>query len=166
MRLLESAEGCDFNVRKNWSEGNVPKYAILSHTWGLDEEEVTFDDLGHGTGVDKNGYRKLKLCADLARHDELTHFWVDTCCIDKRNSVELNTAITSMYRWYWQATKCYVYLSDVPREQSGVDHQDSEEQLVSDFSRCRWLTRGWTLQELLAPDVVEFYDKTGRKIGD
>jgi hypothetical protein len=70
------------------------------------------------------------------------------CCIDKRSSAELPEAINSMYKWYWDAAICYAYLSDVSAS-PGSEHK---------LKSSRWFTRGWTLQELLAPDVVEFYD--------
>ncbi|KAF2736003.1 hypothetical protein EJ04DRAFT_522458, partial [Polyplosphaeria fusca] len=93
----------------------APAYAILSHTWG--KEEVTFQDIeAHGgkcKSVTKAGWAKIQFCADQAAADGLQYFWVDTCCIDKRNAVELGAAINSMFRWYQNAARCYVYLSDV-----------------------------------------------------
>jgi hypothetical protein len=92
---------------------DIPEYAILSHTWGADTEEVTFGDLMDGTGKSKAGYEKIRFCGEQARRDGLQYFWVDTCCIDKSSSAELQEAINSMFRWYQNAAKCYVYLSDV-----------------------------------------------------
>ena len=167
MRLLEVTEGHRYKPSKDWEDEEIPEYAILSHTWGADEEEVTFKDLQEGVGKRKSGYLKLEFCAEQARNDRIRNFWVDTCCIDKTNNVELNTAITSMFRWYQKAKKCYVYLCDVPRQRlTRGDCPDNGDIWLSDFRECRWLTRGWTLQELLAPQVVEFYDKTGRRLGD
>ena len=77
---------------------NVPHYAILSHTWGADTEEVTFRDLTDGTGKDKTGYSKIRFCEEQASLDGLQYFWVDTCCIDQSNSTELVEAINSMFR--------------------------------------------------------------------
>jgi hypothetical protein len=165
MRLLEITEERGLKVTKDLEEGDLPSYAILSHTWGPDEEEVTFQDLQEGTGKHKDGYGKLEFCAKQTRQDGQRHFWVDTCCIDKSNNVELNTAITSMFRWYQKAEKCYVYLSDVTTIHNNIDGSCGES-LRSDFRNCRWLRRGWTLQELLAPGVVEFFDSSGRKLGD
>jgi hypothetical protein len=90
---------------------NIPPYAILSHRWGL--EEVTLQELIDGTGPSKRGYKKIRFCGEQAQCDSLSHFWVDTCCIDKKNSVELQEAINSMFRWYRNAARCYVYLDDV-----------------------------------------------------
>ncbi|KAK6364249.1 hypothetical protein LTR81_028102, partial [Elasticomyces elasticus] len=98
MRLLKILEGRHLELTNDLDDDDVPQYAILSHTWGPDEEEVTFKDFVEGTGEQKSGYRKLEFCRDQARRDGQTHFWADTCCIDKSNNVELNTAITSMFR--------------------------------------------------------------------
>jgi hypothetical protein len=177
MRLLRGVAGDDFEVTKDLDEDEIPPYAILSHTWGPDEDEVSYADIVNRTGSHKSGYQKLAFCAEQARHDGQTYFWVDTCCIDKANNVELNTAITSMFRWYQNAVKCYVYLSDVPGVHTDTDSDSFASDIdieirprniswLDDFRRCRWLTRGWTLQELLAPKEVVFFDNTGRKLGD
>jgi hypothetical protein len=137
--------------------GNIPSYAILSHTWEADDQEVTFKDLTDGVGINKSGHRKIQFCGMQARKDNLQYFWVDSCCIDKSSSAELQEAINSMFRWYRQADKCYVYLSDVstgnPFRSSALD-------------KSRWFTRGWTLQELLAPSSVEFFSREGKRLGD
>nr|POE72161.1 vegetative incompatibility protein het-e-1 [Quercus suber] len=164
MRLLNSLPSKSLEITKNLDDDELPQYAILSHTWGPDEEEVSYQDFTNGTGIHKSGYGKLVFCGEQARRDGQDHFWVDTCCIDKSNSVELNTAITSMFHWYARAKKCYVYLADVSIVPSQADGEDNA--VWQSFRSCRWLTRGWTLQELLAPEVVEFYDKSGQKLGD
>jgi hypothetical protein len=162
MRLLQCDKNGGLSLTE-FFESDIPKYAILSHRWGA--EEVTFKDLTNGNGKKMAGYSKLKFCGKQARRDSLQYFWVDTCCIDKSNNVELNTAITSMFRWYQRAKICCVYLSDVPSIYSEV-HGSYGVSWQSDFRDCRWLRRGWTLQELLAPEVVDFFDKAGRKLGD
>ena len=93
--------------------GNIPPYAILSHTWGADKDEVTFRDVIESTGSTRAGYHKIRFCAKQAAKDGLSYFWVDTCCIDKSSSAELSEAINSMFRWYYDAAKCYAYLADV-----------------------------------------------------
>ncbi|RYN46778.1 hypothetical protein AA0118_g12387 [Alternaria tenuissima] len=123
------------------------------------------------TGKDKRGYAKLKFCAEQATKDGLEHFWVDTCCIDKSSSAELSEAITSMFRWYKNSAQCYVYLADVTTREEKVDHETLDHEApdvtwVSDFQTSRWFTRGWTLQELLAPRVVLFFSRDGRLLGD
>jgi hypothetical protein len=112
MRLLELQSNGDVSLTKDLLS-NIPPYAILSHTWGDDEDEVTFKDLTEGSGKTKHGYNKILFCAKQARNDGLQHIWIDTCCIDKSNNAELSEAIISMFRWYRNAAKCYVYLVDV-----------------------------------------------------
>ena len=157
MRLLEYNNDSEFSLTKDFVSGKIPEYAILSHTWGVDTEEVTYRDLIDGTGKNKVGYEKIRFCGQQARRDRLQYFWVDTCCIDKSNSNELAEAINSMFRWYRNAAKCYVYLPDVS---SPVIN-------VGDMLRTsRWFTRGWTLQELIAPTSVEFFSKNRELLGD
>ncbi len=108
---------------------NIPRYAILSHRWGA--EEVTLQELSDGTGLSKRGFHKIRFCDKQAQCDGLSYFWVDTCCIDKKNAVELQEAINSMFRWYRNADRCYVYLDDVscPTALSAVppEHAASKE---------------------------------------
>jgi WD40 repeat protein len=162
MRLLEHNNDGELSLTQFFD--NIPRYAILSHTWG--PEEVTFTDLIEGSGISKAGYDKIRFCGEQARRDGLQYFWVDTCCIDKSSSTELTEAINSMFRWYRDAAKCYVFLADVPR--ATVDSKGQPNQLPweSAFRTSRWFTRGWTLQELLAPSSVEFFMKDGQRLGD
>jgi hypothetical protein len=160
MRFLVSGSDGTFHLTERFFGDDVPQYAILSHTWGLNTEEVTFKDIVEGTGAYKPGYQKLKFCANQARQDGLRYFWIDTCCIDVSSSVELSEAINSMYQWYANASKCYVYLRDVTLSgDRGTDTWKEE------FRKSRWFTRGWTLQELLAPTSVEFFSVHGQKFG-
>lgn len=149
MRLLRVQNNGDVSLTRNYVK-NIPKYAILSHTWGEEEEEVTLKDLLEGSGRAKAGYKKIVYCAKQASKDGLEYFWVDTCCIDKANNTELSEAINSMYNWYRNAAVCYVYLSDVSHFQN--------------LDSSRWFTRGWTLQELLAPKHMEFFGKNWVRI--
>jgi len=163
MRLLEVVNG-EFKFTEDLFS-DIPRYAILSHTWGADTEEVTFRDLIEGTGQHKIGWEKIKFCVEQARRDCLRYFWIDTCCIDKSNLNELSTAINSMFRWYQNAARCYVYLTGI----SAIDpngSQLSEAALQSALRTHRWFTRGWTLQELLAPASVEFFTQDGHRLGD
>jgi hypothetical protein len=142
----------------------VPKYAILSHTWG--DDEVLFDDA-------KNGGEALLACAkkglpkvlDSCKNAKLSgygYIWIDTCCIDKSSSVELSEAINSMFNWYRHSDVCFAYLADVDANLFGC----AEETINSThFASSRWFTRGWTLQELLAPNLVQFYDSNWVLIG-
>ncbi|RAQ98684.1 vegetative incompatibility protein HET-E-1 [Stemphylium lycopersici] len=169
MRLLyTTGEG-----RLEWTDDligdKIPSYAILSHTWG--GQEATFKDLRHYSSMEevdakvKEGYQKIFFCAQQAKRDGLDYFWVDTCCIDKTNSQELQEAINSMFRWYQNAKKCYVYLPDVECNTPDADSELSRRWKPA-FRKSKWFTRGWTLQELLAPASVAFYSKEGDLLGD
>ncbi|KAE9969571.1 hypothetical protein BLS_005313 [Venturia inaequalis] len=148
MRLLNSTSLC---FKEFLTATDRPAYAILSHTWG--DEEITFEDVKRGEShyKKKQGYSKLEGCCRKAREDGYEWVWIDTCCIDKSNSVELSEAINSMYLWYKISSVCYVYLSDVPT--------------IDSFSSSKWFTRGWTLQETIAPDYLEFYSKDWHALG-
>ncbi|KAI9667827.1 MAG: hypothetical protein M1821_000646 [Bathelium mastoideum] len=124
----------------------IPPYAILSHTWR--DEEVGFEDMVGEAGKKKAGYQKIVQTCKLATKDGLNYAWIDTCCIDKRSSSELSEAINSMFQWYSEAVVCYVMLDDVRAAN-----------LVYELEKARWFTRGWTLQELLAPRDVKFFDR-------
>ncbi|KAJ4177343.1 hypothetical protein NW759_017443 [Fusarium solani] len=148
-------------------------YAILSHTW--EDDEVQFQDikdLEHARS--KAGWSKIEMTCYQARQDGLPWAWVDTCCIDKSSSAELSEAINSMFRWYQQASVCYVYLSDLSVNHTWADIPlikfkmltVAEEEMLSErLEACRWFTRGWTLQELIAPRRVEFFDQEWYPVG-
>jgi Heterokaryon incompatibility protein (HET) len=133
----------------------VPPYAILSHTWG--EEEVSFQDWKAGGNEGKVGYHKVRRSCEIAAQDGCSRIWVDTCCIDKSSSAELSEAINSMYRYYRNAKVCYAYLADLTFESLARDD--------GCFEACKWFSRGWTLQELIAPRNVVFFSTDWRPIG-
>ncbi|KAI3326449.1 kinesin light chain 1 [Xylariaceae sp. AK1471] len=170
MRLLQRQDDGSFTLTKDLID-STPPYAILSHTWGEDDEEVVFKEIIEGVGQQKDGYRqksgyrKIDFCAKWAAADGLQYFWIDSCCIDKSSGPELQEAITSMFRWYQNAAKCYVYLSDVMSNEEQHQNPLPRSAWESTFRKSRWFTRGWTLQELLAPRYVEFYSKDGHKLG-
>jgi len=147
MKLL-NAKSLEF---RDFYLGEIPPYAILSHTWG--EDEVTYQDIlqrgQRSTTKKKSGYNKIKQTCDTALLQGFTYVWVDTCCIDKSSSSELSESINSMFKWYSNAAVCYVYLEDFASNASPSKR----------LKACRWFTRGWTLQELIAPKNLEFYDK-------
>ncbi|KAH8644022.1 Vegetative incompatibility protein [Alternaria alternata] len=165
MRLLRYEDDGRLTIT-SFDDGAIPPYAILSHTWGADAEEVTFADLARGGGKHKPGYKKIRLCGKQAQRDRLQYFWVDTCCIDKSDKAELSLAIRSMFRWYQNATKCYVYLSDLSAKNKEAGDLSTEFTWEPAFRSSRWFTRGWTLQELLAPSVVEFFSQEWERLGD
>ncbi|THU95449.1 HET-domain-containing protein, partial [Dendrothele bispora CBS 962.96] len=136
---------------------DIPKYAILSHTW--DKEEVTFQDIQNlWVAKRKGGWRKVrKACAHALKYD-FEWIWIDSCCINKESSAELSEALNSMYQYYEDSEVCYAYLSDASSEE---DPRGTE----AAFKRCRWFKRGWTLQELLAPAYVVFFDRDWVEIG-
>jgi hypothetical protein len=136
-------------------QAEVPSYAILSHTWVKDE--VSFAEIQNPmspTISNKAGLDKIRRACQEAKSSRYNYVWVDTCCIDKSSSAELTESINSMYKWYEDAGICYAYLSDVSKAHFDVQ-----------FPRSRWFTRGWTLQELLAPDNVVFYDQDWCTLG-
>lgn len=138
---------------------DVPPYAILSHTWGPAEDEILFADIQNGTYKRKaSAVRKINFCLDQIRKDGLNYVWIDTCCINKNDLPELSESINSMFRWYRDAAICYVYLSDVPSR--GADRPWEER-----FTESRWFTRGWTLQELIAPRTLHFHSSEGDYLG-
>jgi hypothetical protein len=211
MRLLHYDEQGEVRI-VSFDDRAIPPYAILSHTWGADAEEVTFADLQTGDGKTKPGHEKILFCGKQAQRDDLQYFWIDTCCIDKANKAELAFSIRSMFHWYRNAARCYVYLADVsnqpllvtpghhdsrwflwiwtlsilytlsrwhssvmhryfyarhvPRTLVGSDVVRSKQTPGFTFKESRWFTRGWTLQELLAPSTVDFFSKEGAKLGD
>jgi hypothetical protein len=137
-------------------------YAILSHTWG--DDEVIHKDLSNiEKAKSKSSYNKIVKTCQLAASRGLRYVWIDTCCIDKSSSAELTEAINSMFRWYREAEVCFAYISDLPPRQGGPaldwlnDPRDGH---------YRWLTRGWTLQELVAAAKIEFYDAEWEYRGD
>ena len=132
-----------------WDE-NAKAYAILSHRW--EDEEVSFQDMQNlGGASKKKGFLKIKNACKKAVSHGFNHIWVDTCCINKDSSAELSEAINSMYRWYEASAICYAFLSDV----------DTSAQMESSM----WFTRGWTLQELIAPRKVIFYNHEWNRLG-
>ncbi|KAK3381184.1 heterokaryon incompatibility protein-domain-containing protein [Podospora didyma] len=135
MRLLYHDDAGKVRLTEDLLNGNIPRYAILSHTWG--SEEVVFADIKDSTGESKTGFAKIKFCGHQAQLDGLKYFWVDICCIEKSNNTELQEVINSMFRWYHRAAKCYVYLADVstrtPNDQSSW---------IPAFWVSRWFTRG------------------------
>jgi hypothetical protein len=163
MRLLRCLPGGKFELT-SFDDDRPPPYAILSHTW-VEGEEVTHRELTAGTGRDKTGFDKILFCGERAALDGLQYFWVDTCCIDKTDQVELSTAINSMFRWYQRASKCYVYLSDVSVPEEVSSAATFRIAWADAFRRSRWFTRGWTLQELVAPASIEFFSKERKRLG-
>lgn len=133
----------------------IPKYAILSHTWR--DAEVTYQDWqdSHRRSA-KKGFQKIQAACMVAQRNSIEHLWVDTNCINKDSSSELSEAINSMFTWYQNSSTCYVYLDDF--------HFEDKDSLIA-LGDSRWFTRGWTLQELLAPRKMQFFDASWMEFG-
>ncbi|THU88552.1 HET-domain-containing protein, partial [Dendrothele bispora CBS 962.96] len=143
-----------------------PDYAILSHTWG--KKEVTFQDIQNRVkekSALEDAWNKVEGACAHAKKYGWKWIWIDscsaldTCCIDKSSSAELSENINSMYRLYENAEVCYVYLPDASSKEDPRDPG-------SRFPKSKWFTRGWTLQELIAPSAsVVFLDSSWKEIG-
>lgn len=164
-------------VNYNNSTSTKIRYAILSHCWYKDRDEVRFKEIEELTSDlvrqslrNRPGYQKILQCCKLASKDRLDWLWVDTCCINKESSAELTEAINSMFRWYDRADRCYTYLHDVntdhfPTERNMTNHSDQDSHLETQ-GWPKWFSRGWTLQELIAPDTVLFFNHDWKLIGN
>lgn len=153
MRLINTTT----QMLEEFESNATPPYAILSHTWT--KEEISYQDLATERKAGKEaGYNKFDNGCRVAREAGFDYVWLDTCCIDKTNNVELSEAINSMFHWYKNAKMCFAYLSDLHVNENPYD-------IESYFPRCKWFTRGWTLQELLAPSEVLFFTASWTKIG-
>ena len=137
-----------------FSSDKIPKYAILSHTW--DDDEFLFSHFQREKSAKPESHHKVTRCCELAASEGWEYVWIDTCCIDKSSSSELNESINSMYRWYKNSVICYVYLSDFSLKCPPLSNA---------LQKSRWFRRGWTLQELLAPCNLVFFDEHWAEIG-
>ncbi|KAK0750789.1 heterokaryon incompatibility protein-domain-containing protein [Schizothecium vesticola] len=157
MRLLNTST---LGMKDFISDHDRPLYAILSHTWG--EQEISWAQWQnrHASPIEATlGGAKILDCCRQALADGFAWVWVDTCCIDKSSSAELSEAINSMFRWYRDAEICYAYLSDVPNA------PPSSREAWSHMRKSKWFTRGWTLQELVAPKDLRFYSEDWQPLG-
>jgi Heterokaryon incompatibility protein (HET) len=151
---------------QSFKPDDTPPYVILSHTWSVkNAEEIKFEDVtnsGYKYERKKAWIKKVRGFCDKVQKHKYRFVWIDTCCIDKSSSAELGEAITSMYKWYRSAEVCYVHLADVVKKD---DQPISEQLILANGKAPVWFTRGWTLQELLAPHRVIFYDKNWQRLG-
>ncbi|KAF9218383.1 hypothetical protein BS17DRAFT_822995 [Gyrodon lividus] len=132
------------------TRGNVLQLAL--NEWAK-KEEVTYKDFSEQRHLRRQGGRKLKKFCDVAYELYGLEFaWADTVCIDKSSSAELDESIRSMFAWYRNSDICIAYLA--------------ESLSLKDMGRDRWFTRGWTLQELLAPQQLKFYNKDWEPLTD
>ncbi|KAK3369901.1 heterokaryon incompatibility protein-domain-containing protein [Podospora didyma] len=141
----------------------IPMYSILSHRWT--KEEVSLrewtDPLATKT---KAGFHKISNACSLVRSMGFDWLWVDTNCIDKSSSAELAEAINSMFGWYQNAQLCIAHLDDVDASNAVLEAMPTSQEFLSQFRASKWFTRGWTLQELLAPSAVFFYSRNWKPL--
>jgi hypothetical protein len=160
----------------------APPYAILSHTW-VKDQEVHQSEFLTNSFPKKTGWEKIWKTCELALKDGCQYAWVDTCCIDKSSSAELTEAINSMFAWYKGAEICYAFLMDYDLGEPVSPTKSNSTQLIAEvdvaavleagleintfegIAKAKWFSRGWTLQELIAPRKVRFYDMKWRDIG-
>jgi hypothetical protein len=140
--------------------GDLPPYAILSYTWNTGQE-VSYQEMIAKAGRQKSGFLKIQRCCAQALADDLEWAWIDTCTIDKTSSADLSEAINSIFTYYSLAAVCYAYLSDVNQPSARAGRMA----ITQRFKSSRWFTRGWTLQELLAPTNLVFYSSEWTRIG-
>jgi hypothetical protein len=167
MRLLYQTNTNEYGLTKDYRvDEPIPPYAILSHTWLANAMEPTYTDLSEGKGQEKPGYEKIRFCGEQSRRDNLSYFWIDTCCINKENKAEESHSINSMFKWYRDSAKCYVYLEDVSSSCIDTSNGHVTHSWDSEFWKSKWFSRGWTLQELLAPRIVQFFSRERVLLGD
>jgi hypothetical protein len=164
MRLLHS-DTLNRLILTDFRGKSIPPYAILSHRWS--DSEALIEDISNGKYKEKQeGHAKLQFCAKQAAQDGLQYFWIDTCCIDRWNNDERSKAINSMFQWYQNAARCYVFLSDVSLSAATETATAPFSHWEAAFCASPWFIRGWTLQELIAPVSVEFFSREGQRIGN
>ncbi|KAJ8588143.1 hypothetical protein M405DRAFT_272972, partial [Rhizopogon salebrosus TDB-379] len=122
---------------------------MLSHRW--EGKEPLLHDIGTNVVYELSpvgGVAKLLSFCRIARDAGYRWAWSDTCCIDKTNNAELQQSLNAMFVWYHHSALTIVYLSDVlPSSRPGA------------LAKSKWNTRGWTVQEFLAPKFVIFYQR-------
>ncbi|KAF2216119.1 hypothetical protein CERZMDRAFT_29498, partial [Cercospora zeae-maydis SCOH1-5] len=140
MRLL-NVHTLEFSVYHSFP----PPYAIASHRWHLGHE-ASHKDVLKKRNTTSIGYRKVLGFAEFVKNhvQDVEWLWIDTCCILQQSSEEVSEAVNSMFKWYRNAVVCVAFLEDVSEFDLGI------------MARSRWFTRGWTLQELVAPRTVVF----------
>ncbi|KAF7534084.1 hypothetical protein G7054_g6541 [Neopestalotiopsis clavispora] len=175
MRLINTKHFLDKNEIAFQDRDSIcdEPYAILSHTWGRqlkeeadgtlvwggEDDEILFADVGKTDTSEKkpDAWKKIQKACQAAQQQQCNYLWVDTCCFNKESSAELDESINAMFAWYQQSKVCLVYLADL--EVDSVQVQEDDEK------QCRWFKRGWTLQELIAPKKVDFYNRDWKKVG-
>ncbi|KAI6010813.1 heterokaryon incompatibility protein-domain-containing protein [Pisolithus orientalis] len=184
MRLIDVNSFINFDARKAGPETKLlvdisgtrleeTEYAILSHCWEEPAEEVQYTEMAGLTSMpaaaldeirERLGYKKILESSRQALHDDLEWLWVDTCCIDKQSSAELSEALNSMYAWHANADRCYALLHDI--DAPSLPAQPDDKKFSESNGWPKWFSRGWTLQELIAPENVHFFNRNWVFIAD
>ncbi|KAG0697559.1 WD40-repeat-containing domain protein [Suillus ampliporus] len=131
-------------------EEAVTKYfgwVMLSHRW--EGKELLLHDIQDKVvyNLDPDGtVVKLQKFCELVRDAGYHWAWSDTCCIDQKDPAEVQRSVNSMFTWYRNSALTIVYLSDVLSESGAL-------------ADSAWNTRGWTVQEFLAPKIILFYQE-------
>ena len=172
-QMMDDGKQVDRRTRVlEFRDDEATEYAILSHRW-IDPTEVGYEEMVTLAQMDRQerdevrgrrGYKKILDTCEQAKKDGYEWAWIDTCCIDKRSSAELSEAINSMYRWYANSRVCYTYLHDVSG--SSFPTEEDHEKYSNSNGWPEWFSRGWTLQEMIAPSNVQFFNKDWQVIGD
>jgi hypothetical protein len=148
MRLIN----CTTQALEEVDEASIPPYAILSHRWESNKHQVLYQDFNNGeANTRQRDWAKIRATCKVAREGGLNYVWIDTCCFDKNSSAETSESINSMFRWYGNSKVCYAFLFDF--DSQGPD-------ALSSLGNSEWFYRGWTLQELVAPKRMQFFDCT------
>ncbi|PPJ59702.1 hypothetical protein CBER1_10545 [Cercospora berteroae] len=139
-----------------------PPYAIASHRWHLGHE-ASYKDILKKRNTTSTGYKKVIEFAEFVRKNVtgVEWLWIDTCCILQQSSEEVSEAVNSMFKSYRNAVVCIAYLDDF----GGVRESGSGGGDLGMLGRSKWFTRGWTLQELVAPKNVVFVTRKWEVLG-
>jgi hypothetical protein len=115
-----------------------------------------FEDVQTGQRTDTSGFKKVQGFAKFIRENltSIDWMWIGIRCVNQASDREVSEAVNSMFRWYSEAKLCLAYIRDVEDANNG-----------SHFKQSEWFRRGWTLQELLAPQGILFLSRDWKIIG-
>ncbi|KAF2660582.1 hypothetical protein K491DRAFT_688032 [Lophiostoma macrostomum CBS 122681] len=150
MRLLDTR-----TYQLSWGSFTSHNVAVLSHMWGVGDDELSMEDLTSEeylrSGIcEKPGFKKLRGFCDVARAHGLGYCWMDSCCTNRDRS-EQNEVNLSSFQWFRESKLCVVYLADVDT--------------LQDMPHSRYFTRSYTLVELVAPKSVLFVNHGWKPLG-
>ena len=161
MHLLTHDED-GYLILKAFTDETLPPYAILSFVnQATDEKQVS-----PGASSIKTIHPACSSgLAVLIKHaqgedPDLTHFWVQSLCVDQTDPVEANETTNSIWDIHKNAIRCYVHLSDYSISNTGPAMKDRR------IEHSKWFNDIWSLPVLLAASHVEFCSVDGTTIGD